>query len=108
MSSRTSVEFSRPLAVVRERLSQAAIAIIPSKWEEPFGRTALEAHAAGCAVISSGTGGLTEVSDSHALFLPKNFTSGHIMAHLKKLIYNDAERNRLAQEGRDYCEKSSS
>ena len=105
ISSRTTIECSQPLALVRERLSQAAIAIIPSKWEEPFGRTALEAHAAGCAVISSGTGGLTEVSDRHAMYLPNNFAAEHIVAHLKNLTNDDTARNRLAQEGREYCEK---
>lgn len=103
VSSRASVEYSQPLAVVRERLSQAAIAIVPSKWEEPFGRTALEAHAAGCAVVSSGTGGLTEVSDSYAMLLPKSFTAHDIINDLKSLIADEAKRNHLAKEGRRHC-----
>jgi glycosyltransferase involved in cell wall biosynthesis len=105
VSSRTAIEYSLPLSIVRERLSQAAIAIVPSKWEEPFGRTALEAHAAGCAIISSGTGGLKEVSGSHAIFLADNFTVKNIAANLKFFMNNDAERNRFARQGRDYCEK---
>jgi glycosyltransferase involved in cell wall biosynthesis len=103
VSSRVCVEYSQPLAVVRERLSQGAIAIVPSKWEEPFGRTALEAHAAGCAVISSGTGGLKEVGGSHAMFLPKNFGANDILDQLESLITDDAKRDRLAHEGRSYC-----
>lgn len=43
-------------------LSRARIAVVPSRCDEAFGRTALEAMAAGCAVISSGTGGLREVT----------------------------------------------
>ena len=31
-----------------------------SKWEEPFGRTALESSSRGCAVITSKVGGLPE------------------------------------------------
>jgi glycosyltransferase involved in cell wall biosynthesis len=103
VSSRATVEYSQPLAVVRERLSQAAIAIVPSKWEEPFGRTALEAHAAGCAVISSGTGGLKEVGGSQAMFLPKNFGANDILGQLKSLISNDPKRVLLASQGRNYC-----
>jgi len=105
VSSRTIVEYNQPLAIVKERLSQAAIAIVPSKWEEPFGRTALEAHAAGCALISSGTGGLKEVSGTYALFLPKNFTAELIASSLTVLMSNETERSRLAQEGRAYCEE---
>ena len=35
--------------------------VIPSLWEEPFGLVALEGLAAGCTVIASDGGGLTEV-----------------------------------------------
>jgi glycosyltransferase involved in cell wall biosynthesis len=96
-------QFNQTLKVVKERLQEAAIAIIPSKWEEPFGRTALEAHAAGCAVITSGTGGLTEISGDYALFLPKNFTGADIAGKLKLLMEDEAERTRLARQGRNRC-----
>ena len=39
---------------------QTSIAIVCSRWEEPFGRTSLEASANGCAVIISNKGGLPE------------------------------------------------
>ena len=48
---------------VMNYLSKSEIAIIPSRWEEPFGRTALEASSRGCATIISTAGGLTETSD---------------------------------------------
>jgi glycosyltransferase involved in cell wall biosynthesis len=51
VAPRVTIEFSQPFSVVRQRYQDAAIAIIPSKWEEPFGRAALEAHAGGCAVL---------------------------------------------------------
>lgn len=44
-------------------LSAARAAIVPSTWEEPFGRTAAEALAYGRPVITTGSGGLTEVVD---------------------------------------------
>ena len=44
-------------------LSKSEIAVIPSRWEEPFGRTALEASSRGCATIISNTGGLSETTD---------------------------------------------
>jgi glycosyltransferase involved in cell wall biosynthesis len=103
VADRTTVELNQTLPVVRQRLQEAAIAIVPSRWEEPFGRTALEAHAAGCAVISSGTGGLREVSGDYALFLPKDFTAKDIADRLEQLVSDEAKRTRLASEGRDYC-----
>ena len=38
-------------------LNESEIAIVPSRWEEPFGRTALEASSRGCATIISKRGG---------------------------------------------------
>ena len=46
-----------PHKKVLKYLSKSEIAIIPSRWEEPFGRTALEASSRGCATIISNTGG---------------------------------------------------
>ena len=39
---------------------KTSIAVVSSRWEEPFGRTSLEASSAGCAVIISDRGGLPE------------------------------------------------
>ncbi len=84
--------------IVREANSRAAIALVPSKWREPFGRTALEAHAGGAALISSGTGGLSEISGDAALYL-KEITPNAIRAALLTLIDDPAERERLGQAG---------
>ncbi len=64
---------------------RAAIAMIPSKWREPFGRTCLEAHAGGAAVISSGSGGLREISGDAALYATDAEVDGLIDA-LRRLI----------------------
>ena len=36
---------------------KTSIAVACSRWEEPFGRTSLEASASGCAVIITNKGG---------------------------------------------------
>jgi glycosyltransferase involved in cell wall biosynthesis len=103
VADRVSIDLNQRFAFVRERLQEAAIAIIPSKWEEPFGRTALEAHAGGCAVITSGTGGLAEISGDHALYLRKGFNGGDVGRLLSILVGDEAKRNELARDGRDRC-----
>ena len=50
---------------VFSRLKTAEIVVIPSRWDEPFGRTALEAAGNGCVTITSNKGGLPETSDYH-------------------------------------------
>ena len=68
-------------------LDETAISVVPSKWEEPFGRTALEATSRGCATIISPNGGLTETTD-HAIIL-KKLNSKNIELEINKLIKNN-------------------
>ena len=58
---------------------KTSIAVVCSRWEEPFGRTSLEAPANGCAVIISNRGGL-----------PETITNGRI---LKNLTINEIYKN---------------
>ena len=44
-------------------LKKVSIAVVPSRWEEPFGRTSLEATSRGCATIISNKGGLKETTE---------------------------------------------
>ena len=98
LGAQAAVEVQRPFAEVKAAVERAAIALVPSKWIEPFGRAALEAHAGGAAVISSGTGGLAEVSGETALMLP-TVTADAIAAAIETLIRDEALRERLAQKG---------
>jgi glycosyltransferase involved in cell wall biosynthesis len=87
-----------PFAEVKALNERAAISIIPSKWREPFGRTCLEAHAGGAAVISSGSGGLKEISGNAALYAladdPENLFDA-----LTILMNDEEKRYHLACEG---------
>jgi glycosyltransferase involved in cell wall biosynthesis len=50
-----------PTDGVVERMRRARAVVVPSVWEEPFGRVAAEALALGRPVITTGRGGLAEV-----------------------------------------------
>ncbi len=64
----------------------SSISVVPSRWEEPFGRTAMESAAHGCATITSQKGGLLETFDND-LFL-KNLKSSDIFDQINSLIQN--------------------
>jgi len=51
----------RPHGEVMQAMARAAIIVVPSRWPEPFGLTALEAMAAGGALLCAPRGGLPEV-----------------------------------------------
>jgi glycosyltransferase involved in cell wall biosynthesis len=56
---------------VLKLLEKTSIAVACSNWEEPFGRTSLEASSRGCAVIISDRGGLKETI-TNGVILKKN------------------------------------
>ena len=104
MPDRIAVEVNRPFEFVKEANEHAEIALCPSIWKEPFGRTALEAHAGGAALISSGRGGLREVSDGHADFIDE-VTAETIEAAILRLIGSADLRRKLQEDGRHYALK---
>lgn len=58
-------------ADVASLLGKMDIVLVPSQWQEPFGRVAVEALQAGSCVLVSDTGGLPEaVGDRKALIVP--------------------------------------
>ena len=69
------------------------IAVACSRWEEPFGRTSLEASANGCAVIITNKGGLPEtVTDAKIL---KKLNVKTLTKTLEGLINNPLQRKNL-------------
>ncbi len=69
---------------------KSSIAVVCSRWEEPFGRTSLEASANGCAVIISNKGGLPETLTNGVIL--KDLTVNEIYNRIDKLIENKKAR----------------
>ena len=67
-------------------LEKVSISVICSRWEEPFGRTSLEAASRGSATIISNRGGLPETTNS-AIVL-KKLTHQEIYKTINTLINN--------------------
>tara|TARA_B100000941_G_scaffold290477_1_gene272609 strand:- start:394 stop:2529 length:2136 start_codon:yes stop_codon:yes gene_type:complete len=72
---------------------KTSITVACSRWEEPFGRTSLEASANGCAVIITNRGGLPEtVTDAKIL---KNLNEKNLTKAISNLINNEKLRKSL-------------
>ena len=69
------------------------IAVVCSRWEEPFGRTSLEASANGCAVIISNKGGLPETTTNAVII--KNLSSDELEDKINFLIDKKSIRKNL-------------
>ena len=72
---------------------KSSIAVVCSRWEEPFGRTSLEASAGGCSVIISNRGGLPETV-TNAIIL-KHLTVSELFKTIENLIINSKKRLNL-------------
>ena len=75
---------------------KTSIAVVCSRWEEPFGRTSLEASSAGCAVIISNRGGLPETITNGLILKELNVSS--LFKNIDFLIKNKARRLELQKK----------
>jgi glycosyltransferase involved in cell wall biosynthesis len=81
-------------------LKKCEIAVVPSRWEEPFGRTALESSSRACATIISNKGGLPETTN-HKLIL-KKLTKTDLYNSIKLLIENPKLRKNIQTNGHNH------
>ena len=72
---------------------ESSIAVACSRWDEPLGRTSLEATSRGCATIISNKGGLPETV-THGIIL-KELNVNSVYSAINKLIVNKKHRLKL-------------
>ena len=80
-------------------LNKSEIAVVPSRWDEPFGRTALEASSRGCATIISHKGGLKETTKNAVIL--KKLDSKNIYLEIKKLIKHSKTKEKIQKLSRE-------
>ena len=81
---------------VLEVFKISSIAIACSRWEEPFGRTSMEAASRGCAVIISNRGGLPETITNGIIL--RKLDSSELFNCIEKLILDKSKLNFLQKE----------
>ena len=85
---------------VLQAMAAAAIVVVPSRWQEPFGLVALEALACGATLICSDRGGLPEVGGGTALYADPDDPPA-LTAAILALARDPTRRAALEQAGRD-------
>ena len=89
----------QPHAAVLAAMARAAIVVVPSRWPEPFGLTALEAMASGAALLCAPRGGLPEVTGDAAVGIDPDDPAG-IAAAIVALAGDATLRDALGAAGR--------
>jgi glycosyltransferase involved in cell wall biosynthesis len=77
-------------------LKKSSICLVPSMWEEPFGRISMEASIYGNAVILSNKGGLSETSKYHIKL--KNLHVNNIFKEINSLILDKKKLSKLQKK----------
>ena len=81
------------LSKVLQIFKKTNLAVACSRWEEPFGRTSLEASSRGCAVIISNRGGLPETITNGVII--RNLNVNNLYKSMEDLIVNKKKRLKL-------------
>ena len=71
---------------------KSSISVTCSRWQEPFGRTAMESAAYGCATITSNRGGLRETFDNNLILKDLNVNA------LKNLVVKIIKNPKLLKK----------
>ena len=75
---------------------KSSIAVVCSRWNEPFGRTSLEASSRGCGVIISNRGGLPETITNGIIL--KNLSVNSLFKEIENLIVNQNLLKKLQKD----------
>ncbi len=75
---------------------KTSITVACSRWEEPFGRTSLEASANGCAVIITNKGGLPETVTNAKIL--KELNEKNLTKSISNLIKDEKLRKNLQKQ----------
>ena len=78
---------------VLEIFKKTSISVVCSRWEEPFGRTSLEAASCGCAVVITNRGGLPETITNGVII--EKLNKFNVSNAIEKLITNKKHRQEL-------------
>ncbi|MBT4922406.1 MAG: glycosyltransferase family 4 protein [Rickettsiales bacterium] len=74
-----------------EYVGSSKIAVLPSHWEEPFGRTVLESILCEVAVVTCRSGGISEICEENSLYAEK-YNIASLITNIKRLIDDELLR----------------
>lgn len=90
---------------MREHYGRARLVLVPSRWEETWGRVASEAHFSGIPVLASATGGLPEAVGPGGVLVAPDAPLDEWVEELRSL-WGDATRyRRLAEAAFVYSQR---
>lgn len=102
LGARAEIVFDADHDSVKAAYCNAAVALVPSLYEEPFGRTAIEAFAGGAALVTTMRGGLREICEGFAE--PAAPNAAALTEALRRLLADATYRVDMARRARAHGE----
>ncbi|MFC6490471.1 glycosyltransferase [Nitratireductor sp. GCM10026969] len=90
---------------MREHYGRARVVLVPSQWEETWGRIASEAHYSGIPVLATQIGGLGEAVGPGGILLPPQAELSEWIAALRSLWDDSTLYESLSQAAKRYAER---
>jgi glycosyltransferase involved in cell wall biosynthesis len=91
-----NVTYLRRTPEMRSVYSRASVVVVPSLWEEAFGRVVVEAHANGIPVIASSVGGIPEALGDGGLLLAPEAPAEDWARAVESVLGDEALHARLS------------
>ncbi len=98
IKARGNIRFIKPQKDMRRVYGQTKILIVPSRWEEAFGRVAAEAQISGIPVIASERGGLPESVGPGGFLMPPDAGPEEWAEKVRHLYSNEKLYEELSQK----------
>ncbi|MEM7778026.1 MAG: glycosyltransferase family 4 protein [Pseudomonadota bacterium] len=104
VQDQVEIAHNLPFAAVKADFERCEIALVPSVYQEPFGRTALEGLAGGAVLVHSGRGGLAGIVGEAGRKV-KNVEPDDIAAAIRVLVHDGDLRQNLRAAGFKQAER---
>jgi glycosyltransferase involved in cell wall biosynthesis len=102
-ASLPNVDYRPRTADMRGVYAEAALMLVPSRWEEAFGRVVAEAQVSGIPAIATAIGGLPEAVGPGGILLPLEAGAADWAAALRALWHDAPRRARLSAAARAHA-----
>jgi glycosyltransferase involved in cell wall biosynthesis len=103
VSNRVELVGTKSIDRVVELYASAAVACVPSLWQEPFGYAAAEPMAAGRAVVATPSGALPELLAEGRGFVAAGFTPNDLALALRAALESPAEKAETENRARSFA-----
>ncbi|HUP62198.1 MAG TPA: glycosyltransferase [Thermoanaerobaculia bacterium] len=95
---RPNATYMRKQIDMRAVYGRTRVLIVPSQWQEAFGRVVVEAQASGIPVIASRTGGLPEAVGDGGILIDDYRNPVHWLSALQGLLEDRSRYQRLSEK----------